>query len=359
MRPLEIIHQTGVSRVGLYNGQHRTALEAEWRIRPFIQIDRHAHIAGVLAIVVGGDGNRLGQRASGEGECAADRGVLLPFASVGLGRGVIHGHSARVGAAQFNGQGGGSALVDADLPQIKGDGERLVTARIAVNHHVIEVIGDIGAVCGQRAKGPAVDLLTAEAVIWRTVANLFAGKVISKVERNELPTREVIHKGVAPNFGIARGGAGVAVVANLEQQVVARVLAIDPEANPLKTAPILGDPCVHCFVLKSVGSATPANHVGIELVEDVVPCLPRQGEWIVISHGGDSNGDCCAVPEIAPCDIANVQPITIGASGDLAALEIVYDLGADDERHIIQIIGDIGATRGQRAKGPAVDLFTG
>ena len=118
-------------------------------------------------------------------------------------------------------------------------------------------------------------------------------------------------EGVAPNFGIGRGRAGVAVFVKLKQQIVARVLAVNPEADTHIATPILGCPCVNGLVLESVGGSTPAIHVQVNLEEVVIPCLAGHGQRVVIGHQGGGNGDCRACPCVAPCDKADAVAVAV------------------------------------------------
>ena len=82
-----------------------------------------------------------------------------------------------------------------------------------------------------------------------------------------MPAGEIIHQVDGVAFGRIAGGAVGAVIQHVQEQGAAGVVAVQPEADAHKAAPILGDPGVHGFIFKGVHHAAPTagGYVGVEL----------------------------------------------------------------------------------------------
>ena len=155
-----------------------------------------------------------------------------------------------------------------------------VVHHVVAHHqaHVLQVVGQRTRV-GQRAERPAVHFGQPEAIVGRPVADLLAHEG-AEGDLHVLPAAEVIHEGIAPDLGVGGGGARVAVVLHLEEQRGAGVVPVDPEADALVAAPVLGDPGVERLIFEGMRHAAPADHVQVQLQQVGWPDLPGQRQRV-------------------------------------------------------------------------------
>ena len=123
-----------------------------------------------------------------------------------------------------------------------------------------------------------MDFGQAKTVIWSWIP-VAATNQGAERNLNKLPASGVVGEASTPAFsGVAVGGA--AVVEQVEVDVVARVVAVEPEAYTFVAAPILGNPIVNRFVFKRVGEAAILVNVVINLEQVVVATLTGQSKRI-------------------------------------------------------------------------------
>ena len=179
-----------------------------------------------------------------------------------------------------------------------------------------------------------MDLLTGEVIVGRTVADVLPNEVISEVQDDLLPTGEIILDRMTPDFSIARVGTRLAIFVDLEQQIKAGVLTVEPEGDAGVSAPVLVCPGVYSRILEGVGRPTPAGRIDLNLEEMIVPRLPWQGQRIAVGHLCSGDGNRCV--GIAPSHKANTKAVAIQPCRQ-TILEIVYD-GENRRRNLVIVL---------------------